>query len=166
MHFRNRLFEHDNCTSLQNRRCKPYFYLGFGVDAGPGEENYSPDLPPAVEKAVAGQSQGATVRGFFQEKENGQIFYEVELTVDGHRKDVLVDRNGAIVEVEEEIPLGSLSPSMQAGLHGKAGRGKLVKVESLTKESKLVAYEAEVLTNGKKSEVQVGPDGGALDHEE
>jgi hypothetical protein len=51
-------------------------------------------------------------------------------------------------------------------LQAKAGKGKLVKVESLTKKDKLVAYEAQVDTNGKKSEVQVGPDGKALDHEE
>jgi hypothetical protein len=39
-------------------------------------------------------------------------------------------------------------------------------VESLTKKGKLVAYEAKVNTGGKKSEVQVGPDGKPLDHEE
>jgi hypothetical protein len=30
------------------------------------------DLPPAVEKTVAAQSQGATIRGFSTEKEKGQ----------------------------------------------------------------------------------------------
>jgi hypothetical protein len=29
-----------------------------------------------------------------------------------------------------------------------------------------VAYEAQVMTGGKKSEVQVGPDGKPLNHEE
>jgi hypothetical protein len=29
----------------------------------------------------------------------------------------------------------------------------------------LVAYEAQVLTGGKKSEIQVGPDGAPLAHE-
>jgi len=52
------------------------------------------------------------------------------------------------------------------GLQDKAGKGKLVKVETLTKKDKLVGYEAKVLTNGKTSEVQVGTDGKALDHEE
>lgn len=124
------------------------------------------DLPAAVEKAVVEQSQGATIRGFSQEKENGQTFYEAELTVNGHSKDVLMDVGGAVVEVEEQIPTESLSPAVRAGLQAKAGNGKLVKVETLTKKGKLVAYEAQVLTNGKKSEVQVGPDGKALDHEE
>ena len=41
-----------------------------------------------------------------------------------------------------------------------------MKVESITKHDKVVAYEAQVITNGKRSEVQVGPDGKPLDHEE
>jgi hypothetical protein len=124
------------------------------------------DLPAAVEKAVVEQSQRATIRGFSQEKENGQTFYEAELTVNGHSKDVLMDMGGAVVEVEEQVPTESLSPAVRAGLEAKAGNGRLVKVETLTKKGKLVAYEAQVLTKGKKSEVQVGPDGKALDHEE
>ena len=124
------------------------------------------DLPPAVEKAVAAQSQGATIRGFSEEKENGQTFYEAELIVDGHSKDVLMDANGAVVEVEEQVALDSLPAAVKEGLQSKAAKGKVVKVESLTKHDKLVAYEAQVMTGGKKSEVQVGPDGKPLDHEE
>src|SRR6266513_1387648 len=98
------------------------------------------DLPPAVEKTVVAQSAGATIRGFSAEKEKGQTLYEVAMN--------------------------SLAPVVKAGLQTKAGKGKILKVESLTKKDKLVAYEAQVDTNGKKSEVQVGPDGKPLDHEE
>jgi hypothetical protein len=124
------------------------------------------DLPAAVEKTVAVQSAGAKVRGFSEEKEKGQKFYEAELLVNGHRKDVLMDANGAVVEVEEEVPTGNLPANVKAGLLAKASGGKIVKVESITKNDKLVAYEAHVNTNGKKSELQVGPDGKPLDHEE
>ncbi len=124
------------------------------------------DLPPAVEKTVAAQSAGATIRGFSTEKEKGQTLYEVEMTVNGHSKDISIAPDGAIVEIEEQVALDSLSPEVKAGLQAKAGKGKILKVESLTKKDKLVAYEAQVETNGKKSEVQVGPDGKPLDHEE
>jgi uncharacterized membrane protein YkoI len=124
------------------------------------------DLPPAVEKAVAEQSKGATIRGFSQEKENGQTYYEAELMVNGHTKDVLLDANGSVVEVEEQVSTESLPSAVRRGLQDKAGKGKLVKVETLTKKDKLVAYEAKALNNGKTSEVQVGPEGKALDHEE
>jgi spermidine/putrescine-binding protein len=124
------------------------------------------DLPAAVEKTVAAESAGATIRGFSQEKENGKVFYEAEMTVSGYAKDVLIDANGAVVEVEEEVALDSLSPEIKAGLLAKADKGKITTVETIKKRNKLVAYEAKVSTNGKKSEVQVGPDGKPLDHEE
>ena len=124
------------------------------------------DLPPAVEKTVAAQSQGATIRGFSTEKEKGQTLYEAEMTVNGHSKDISMTADGSIVEIEEQVALDSLSPEVKAGLQAKAGKGRILKVESLTKKDKLVDYEAKVDTNGKKSEVQVGPDGKPLDHEE
>jgi len=124
------------------------------------------ELPPAVEKTVAAQSAGATIRGFSTERENGQTLYEVEMTVNGHGKDVSMTANGSIVEVEEQVAMDSLSPGVKAGLQAKAGKGKILKIESLTKMDKLVAYEAQVVTNGKRSEIQIGPDGKPLDHEE
>ncbi len=138
------------------------------VGAAPAQEKKikRSDLPPAVEKTVAAQSAGATIRGFSTEKEKGQTLYEVELMVNGHSKDISMAPDGSIVEVEEQVTLDSLSPEVKAGLQAKAGTGKILKVESLTKKDKLVAYEAQVDTNGKKSEIQVGPDGKPLDHEE
>ena len=123
-------------------------------------------LPPAVEKIVAAQSQTATIRGFAEEIENGQKLYEVKLMVDGHKKNILMDANGTIVEVEEQIAMESLPSAVRDGLQAKAGSGKVIKVESITKNNRLVAYEAKVMTDGKKSEVQVGPEGRPLDHEE
>ena len=124
------------------------------------------DLPPAVEKTVVAVSQGATIKGFSEEVENGQTLYEAELTVNGHGKDVNIDSSGAVVEVEEQVEMDSLPAAVKEGLQAKAGKGKIIKVESITKHDKLVAYEAQVRTDGKKSEVQVGPDGKPLDHEE
>lgn len=141
--------------------------LVFGASAGAQERKIKrSDLPPAVQKTVAAQSAGATVKGFSKENEKGQIYYEAEMVVNGHSKDILIDANGAIVEVEEEVALDALPAEVKAGLQAKAGEGKLVKVETITKKDKLVAYEAQVTKGGKKSEVQVGPDGKPLDHEE
>ncbi len=139
----------------------------FSVSALPQEKKIKrSDLPAAVEKTVIAESQGATIRGFSKEREDGQTLYEAELMVSGHSKDILMNANGAIVEVEEQVAMDSLSPAVRDGLQAKAGTGRLVKVESLTKNDKLVAYEAQVVTNGKRSEVQVGPGGNTLDHDE
>jgi hypothetical protein len=124
------------------------------------------DLPPAVEKTVAAQSAGATIKGFSSEKEKGQTYYEAEMTVSGHSKDILIDANGGIAEIEEQVAVDSLPAAVKDGLQAKAGSGKILKVESLTKHDELVAYEAVVQTAGKKKEIQVGPDGKSLAHEE
>ena len=124
------------------------------------------DLPPAVQQTVAVVSKGATIKGFSQEVENGQTLYEAEMSVNGHSKDVNIDSSGGVVEVEEQVEMDSLPTVVKEGLQAKAGKGKIIKVESITKHDKLVAYEAQVRTDGKKSEIQVGPDGKPLDHEE
>ena len=124
------------------------------------------DLPPAVEKTVAARSLGAAIQGFSEERENGQTFYEAEMTVNHHNKDILMNAGGVVVEIEEQIAMDSLPTDVQDALRAKAGKGKIVTVESITKHEKLVAYEAAILTKGKRSEVQVDPQGKHLSHEE
>jgi hypothetical protein len=124
------------------------------------------DLPPAVEKTVAAQSTGATIKSFSTAKENGETLYEAEMTVSGHSKDVTMNAQGEVVEVEEEVAMDSLPAAVKSGLLSKVGKGKITRVESLTKKGKLVAYEAQINAKGKKSEAQVGPEGQPLDHEE
>ncbi len=120
------------------------------------------DLPKAVEKTVARESQGAEIKGFATEKEDGIQTYEAELVVNGRSKDISMDVQGNVLEVEEEVSMESLSADVKNGLTAAAGAGTIGKVESLTKKGKLVAYEA-VVTKGKKhSEIQVGPDGKKL----
>ena len=123
-------------------------------------------LPAAVQKTADEQSKGATLLGYSSEVEKGKTEYEVKLKVDGHSKDVSIDPSGNVLEVEEEVAIDSLPADVQAGLKKAAGTGRLGKVESLSKGGKLVAYEAKVTKGGKKSEVQVGPKGEKLAHEE
>ena len=119
-------------------------------------------LPPAVEKTVARESEGATIKGFATEVEKGQRLYEAELMVNGHHKDILMNRQGVIVEVEEEVSMDSLPATVQAGLRKAAGSGTIGMIESLTKNGKLVAYESHVKRGLKRSEIQVGPQGEKL----
>ena len=123
-------------------------------------------LPPAVEKAVQVETKGATIKGFAEEREHGKTFYEVETIVDGRTRDVLFAHDGTVAEVEEEVALDSLPPTVQAGLKKKAGGVSINKVESLTKKGKLVSYDGHIKRSGKAAEIQVGPDGGNLTREE
>jgi hypothetical protein len=119
------------------------------------------DLPAAVARTVDAQARGATIRGFSKEKEHGQTFYEVELRVNGHSRDVLMDTTGAVVEVEEQVDIATLPTAVREGLMAAAGSGKLRSVESVTRGGQ-TAYEGHVNTNGKWSEIKVGSDGKPL----
>ena len=121
-------------------------------------------LPPAVEKTVARESEGATVKGFATEVEHGVKLYEASLTVNGHSKDILIDKNGNVVEIEEEVSMDSLPAAVQAALKKAAGSGTIQVIESLTKNENVVAYEAQVKRGKKRSEIQVGPNGEKLKH--
>jgi hypothetical protein len=117
------------------------------------------DLPAAVEKTVATETRGATIRGFATETEDGHTFYEVETTVGGRTRDLLIEADGTLAEVEEEVSIDTLPAAVKAGLLAKAGKGTIERVEAVTKHGKLVSYDAAVVTNGKHSEVSVAADG-------
>jgi uncharacterized membrane protein YkoI len=123
-------------------------------------------LPAEVEKTVARESEGATIKGFASEIEHGKKLYEASLLVNGRSKDILIDKNGNVVEIEEEVALDSLSPAVQDALKKRAGSGSIDLVESLVKNGKLVAYEAQIKNGKKRSEIQVGPNGEKLKRRE
>lgn len=116
------------------------------------------DLPEPVQKTVQEQTRNAKLRGLAKEVENGQTFYEAETTVNGKSRDILMDATGAIVEVEEAAELGSIPEAARKAIATRAGSGKIVKVETVTRGS-AVSYEAVVQKDGKKSEVAVNADG-------
>lgn len=117
------------------------------------------DLPAAVQQTVREQSKGAVVRGLSREVENGETNYEVELRVNGHNRDVLIDPNGVVVEVEEQVTLASLPAAVRTAVEQNAAGGKVVLVESLTKGDTLMWYEAHVKKGGKSREIKINPEG-------
>ncbi len=120
------------------------------------------ELPEAVQATVREQSRGAVVLGLSVETENGQTFYEASLRVRGRVRDVLIDAKGNVVEIEEQVTLASLPPAARAEIVRQAGKGRILIVESITKNSVIVAYEAHVKTAGKISEIKVDPYGKPL----
>ena len=111
------------------------------------------DLPPAVQQAVQQEeSKGAKIVGLAKETEAGKTMHEVETTIGGHTRDLLFDSTGKLVETEEETPIAAVPAAVKTAFES---RGKVLKVETLTKGT-AVTYEAQVVEkNGKKSEVVV-----------
>ena len=114
------------------------------------------DLPAAVQKTVqAEEAKGATIVGLATEVESGKKMYEVETTVGGHTRDLLLDSTGRIVETEEETALDVVPAAVKTALDA---RGKVGRVETVTRGTR-VTYEATVEKNGKNTEVAVNAAG-------
>ncbi len=144
-----------------------FFCIGIGTFAYAAEKPVSrAELPAAVQKTADTQSKGAVVKRYVKDNEDGRLEYEMEMTVNGHSKDVTIAPDGRLLEVEEQVDLNQLSSAVQQALKNKAGKGTITKIESITKDGKVVAFEAQVRTNGRHSEIQVGPNGEKLSHEE
>lgn len=124
------------------------------------------DLPATVRKTADAQSQGAVVKRYVKDNEDGRLEYEMEMTVDGHSKDVSIAPDGRLLEVEEQVEFDRLPAAVQHGLKTGAKKGTIVKIESIAKQGRIVAYEAQVRSNGRRAEIQVGPEGQTLSHEE
>lgn len=124
------------------------------------------ELPAAVAATVDRETKGATIKGFTTERENGHVTYEAETVVNGRTRDIEIAQDGRVNVIEEEVDISSLPAKVQQALSAKAAGGRITKVESLARSGKLVAYEATMVRNGRHSEFQVGPNGGALAHAE
>ena len=141
--------------------------LSFAMGASAQEKKIDRTaLPAAVQKTIQENSEGATIKGYTTEREHGQRVYEAEMMIDGHSRDIEIAENGTLNEVEEEVPFNTLPAPVQTALKTKAAGARIVKVESLMKHNKLVAYEAGTLNGSKRGEIQVGPEGQPLSHEE
>lgn len=106
-------------------------------------------LPPAVAATADKEIQGATLKGYSKEVENGQAYYEVETVRNGKTRDVLIDSNGTVAEVEEEVDMASLPEAVQKALQSAAGTAKVTKVEAV-KKSGTTTYEAAIRKGAKR----------------
>ena len=122
------------------------------------------DFPSAVQATAKAESRGAVVRGYSMETDDGQTFYEVSLRVNGRSRDVTIDANGNVVEIEDQVSLASLPPAARSEIVKQAGKGRIILVESITKNKAIVAYEAHIRTDGKISEIKVDPEGKPVAH--
>lgn len=112
------------------------------------------DLPPAVQETARAQSQSAIVKGYSKEIEKGKTEYEVQLIVDGKKRDVSIDPNGKLLETEQEVTFESVPQKAQDAIKQEAAGAKVERVEEV-KSDQATVYEALVHQNGKKHEIRV-----------
>ena len=123
-------------------------------------------LPTAVVKAVKAKFDGATLVSAEKEKADGKLVYEVNLKHKGHAIEVTVTPEGKIVAVEKIIAAKDLPEAVADALKQKYPKATVKKVEEISKDDKITAYEVLLVTDGKKTlEVKFDPKGKVLEVE-
>ncbi len=129
-----------------------------GTMIGPGwagEEKVPLEkLPPAVKAAVQKRFPGVELLKAGKEVEDGKTTYEVSIKSEGHKIDIDVTPEGAIVEMEKEIDVASLPKAVSGALDAKYRGATLLKAEEIIKvnggKETLQNYEVLLQTAEKK----------------
>ena len=118
------------------------------------------DLPAAVQASVKEQTRNATLVSISKEVEKGKTVYEVETSVNGKTRDLMLDAAGKVTSIEEEADLAGIPDAARQAIQKRAAGGTVKKVEIVTVGS-IVTYEAAIQKGGKSFEMTVNADGSA-----
>jgi hypothetical protein len=117
-------------------------------------------LPEAVQQSSKSLLEpGTTVHGCVKDVSNGKTTYEIEFITSKGSKDVTFSPAGGVLEVEQQVDPATVPPPVAAAFAKAATGGKLGKVESLTRQGQLIAYESTIEKAGKHHELAFHPDG-------
>ena len=92
----------------------------------------------------------------------GKEVYSVDITVNGHEKEVSMDAEGVAWGIEEEVTMAELPDVIEAGLKRDAAGAKIVGIQAITHHGKLHYYVAQIERDGKKPEIRVALDGSSF----
>ena len=122
------------------------------------------ELPAPVQATVVAQAKGATIHGLSKSMEGGHVTYELEIVMaNGHRRDMDIDPQGGIHEVEEEVALESVPDPAKAAILAQAGARKVTRVEALSSgEGTLYGYEVGVTDGARHGEFRIDLQGKPL----
>jgi len=121
------------------------------------------NLPAAVQKTAGENSTGATVTGYTSDKVDGALVYQMNLMADGRARGIVMDADGTVVSVEQEVAWAELPETVQKDFTGVQGKGKFGALSTISKDGKIVAYEGILIKNGERNTVRVKPHAAALE---
>ena len=120
-------------------------------------------LPPAVQQTAERQSAGATVTGYTKDKVEGEIVYRMNLVADGRARGITMSADGAVLTVEQEIAWEDVPETVKTDFTNVTGKGELGPVSSVSRDGKVVSYEALLVKDGVRAHVQIKPNAPALE---
>jgi hypothetical protein len=148
-------------------------------------------LPKAVAAAISEKIKGGKVLGAEKEEAymepqlvklaKAKTTYEAEVSADGKTYEIVVDAAGTVLKMEakegdkeekdgkeadeddEQVVSMDKLPDVVKAAIVKASEGGTVKKVVSEKEDGKTTYEAEIVINGKESEIKVDADGKVLD---
>jgi hypothetical protein len=120
-------------------------------------------LPEAVQqRSKTHIESGTTVHGCVKDVSDGKTTYEIEFITSKGSEDVTFSPAGDVLEIEQQVDPATVPAPVAAAFAKAATGGKLGKVESLTRQGKLIAYESTIEKGGKHREVAFNPDGAPM----
>jgi uncharacterized membrane protein YkoI len=124
------------------------------------------EVPQAVLQAFNQAYPGASVKGYSEEMEDGQTYYEVSCTYEGRKIDALYHPDGSVAAIEEVIPESQLPDAVKQGFASEIKNGTIKLAEKIAKDGKLL-YELKAVNNdnGERSELVFSAEGKLVEKE-
>lgn len=121
------------------------------------------DMPDEVISSFQKYFPGAEVLGYDKETENGTTTYEVEC-ISGDRKDIQFEKDGTIIEIEEEMNISDLPEKVVTSLNNNYNSPEILKTEKVTKGNDTL-FEVVIKYKKKKHEIRLDKEGNILEKE-
>ena len=119
-------------------------------------------LPSAVASAFHQAYPVARVLHVSKERRDGNVVYEIESRDGDTRRDLIYSPAGAVLEIEERIPVDSVPAVVRAAAEHRIAGGTLVGAERVTRGT-VILYEVQLRLNGRSRFLTYDPEGRPVD---
>lgn len=119
-------------------------------------------LPQVVASAFHQAYPAARVLHVSKERRDGTVVYEIESRDGDTRRDLIYSTAGAVLEIEERIPVDAVPAVVRAAAERRVAGGTLVGAERVTRGT-VVLFEVQLRLNGRSRFLTYDPEGRPVD---